>query len=264
MGAAGTWRERWTPADGQLADARWLAGGPLDRQHLRFRQLELNAQVVRFPSGQEPQFGGQAVYLMRIFGLDGDRVDRAAAGEHARRRAAFGGCCAQGRACGLRSRQCAGDRPGRLHDPRPAAGAQGDLLFDIRQCAAGQPSVHAAVVAAGSSPASISRTTGWCARRKRCWSGSTTAPARAATSRVRPPASTSSASTTNSPRRSTASRWGYRRISMPSCRAVMPMSRRWRQGASRTGSGRCRSHHLPTGRMTAASPMERPTSRSLA
>ena len=50
----------------------WPAG-PLDRQHLRFRQLELNAQVVRFPSGQEPQFGGQAVYLMRIFGIDGDR-----------------------------------------------------------------------------------------------------------------------------------------------------------------------------------------------
>ena len=65
---------RWTPGDGQIADARWLAGGPLDRRHLRFRQLELNAQVVRFPSGQEPQFGGQAVYLMRIFGIDGARI----------------------------------------------------------------------------------------------------------------------------------------------------------------------------------------------
>ncbi len=65
---------RWTPGDGQIADARWLAGGPLDRRHLRFRQLELNAQVVRFPSGQEPQFGGQAVYLMRIFGIDGVRI----------------------------------------------------------------------------------------------------------------------------------------------------------------------------------------------
>ena len=50
---------------------------PADRsiaQHVRFRQLELNAQIVRFPSGQEPQFGGQAVYLMRIFGIDGDRI----------------------------------------------------------------------------------------------------------------------------------------------------------------------------------------------
>ncbi|MGD9916129.1 MAG: hypothetical protein AB7S80_18790, partial [Rhizobiaceae bacterium] len=39
-----------------------------------FRQLELNAQMVRFPSGQEPEFGGQAVYLMRIFGIDGEAV----------------------------------------------------------------------------------------------------------------------------------------------------------------------------------------------
>jgi hypothetical protein len=65
---------RWQPDDGSKAGAVWLADGPLDRSHLRFRQLELNAQMVRFPSGQEPQFGGQAVYLMRIFGIDGDRV----------------------------------------------------------------------------------------------------------------------------------------------------------------------------------------------
>ncbi|RVD35560.1 hypothetical protein EN742_24730, partial [Mesorhizobium sp. M4A.F.Ca.ET.020.02.1.1] len=36
--------------------------------------LELNAQVVRFPSGQETEFGGQAAYLMRIFGIDGATV----------------------------------------------------------------------------------------------------------------------------------------------------------------------------------------------
>lgn len=30
--------------------------------------------MVRFPSGQEPEFGRQAVYLMRIFGIAGDRV----------------------------------------------------------------------------------------------------------------------------------------------------------------------------------------------
>lgn len=42
---------------------------------LRLKQLELNAQVVRFPSGQETTFGGQAAYLMRVFGIvaaDGD------------------------------------------------------------------------------------------------------------------------------------------------------------------------------------------------
>jgi hypothetical protein len=63
--------QRWTPGADETADARWLLGGPLDPSVLRFRQLELNAQVVRFPSGQETEFGGQAAYLMRIFGLNG-------------------------------------------------------------------------------------------------------------------------------------------------------------------------------------------------
>lgn len=63
---------RWVPQIDDTVDAGWLAGGTLDPSELEFRQLELNAQVVRFPSGQEPEFGGQAVYLMRIFGLDGD------------------------------------------------------------------------------------------------------------------------------------------------------------------------------------------------
>ncbi len=70
VGVAG----RWTPGIDENADAGWLAGGPLDRADLTFRQLELNAQIVRFPSGQEPEFGGQAVYLMRIFGIAGDTV----------------------------------------------------------------------------------------------------------------------------------------------------------------------------------------------
>lgn len=65
---------RSTPGDDEHLDVGWLTGGPLDKAGLRFRQLELNAQMVRFPSGQEPEFGGQAVYLMRIFGIAGDRV----------------------------------------------------------------------------------------------------------------------------------------------------------------------------------------------
>lgn len=66
--------KEWQAEDGQVVGAAWLQRGPLDRQSLRFRQLELNAQMVRFPSGQEPEFGGQAVYLMRIFGLSGHHV----------------------------------------------------------------------------------------------------------------------------------------------------------------------------------------------
>lgn len=58
---------RWEiPAD-RPVNAQWVAAGPLASGSLRLRQIELNAQVVRFPSGQEPEFGGQAVYLMRIF-----------------------------------------------------------------------------------------------------------------------------------------------------------------------------------------------------
>ncbi|MCR5859980.1 hypothetical protein [Mesorhizobium sp. J428] len=65
---------RWTPGLDEALDAGWLAGGALDKAGLRLKQIELNAQVVRFPSGQETEFGGQAAYLMRIFGLDGDTV----------------------------------------------------------------------------------------------------------------------------------------------------------------------------------------------
>ncbi|RUV14975.1 MAG: hypothetical protein E5W43_18575 [Mesorhizobium sp.] len=67
---------RWTPQIDEAADAGWLSGGPLDKASLSFKQLELNAQVVRFPSGQETEFGGQAAYLMRIFGIDGTTISQ--------------------------------------------------------------------------------------------------------------------------------------------------------------------------------------------
>ncbi|MER8765713.1 MULTISPECIES: hypothetical protein [unclassified Mesorhizobium] len=70
VGVAG----RWAPQLDESVDAGWLTGGPLERTALTFKQLELNAQVVRFPSGQETEFGGQAAYLMRIFGIDGAAV----------------------------------------------------------------------------------------------------------------------------------------------------------------------------------------------
>ncbi|QKD03948.1 hypothetical protein [Mesorhizobium loti] len=70
VGVAG----RWTPQLDESVDAGWLIGGPLEKTGLTFKQLELNAQVVRFPSGQETEFGGQAAYLMRIFAIDGATV----------------------------------------------------------------------------------------------------------------------------------------------------------------------------------------------
>lgn len=72
-GCAGA-SQRWMrPADMKI-DPDWLLAGPLDPSRLAFRQLELNAQVVRFPSGQETGFGGQAAYLLRIFGLTGNAM----------------------------------------------------------------------------------------------------------------------------------------------------------------------------------------------
>ena len=141
--------QRWTPADGQLADAQWLAARPA-----RSPAPSLPPARIERASGALPVRARAAI--RRAGGLSHAHLRarrrsgrRAAAGEHARRRAAFGGRSPQGRACRLCQRQCAGDRPGRLHDPGPLAGAQGDLLFDLRQCAPDQPSVHAAAVAGG-------------------------------------------------------------------------------------------------------------------
>jgi hypothetical protein len=47
--------------------AAWLLANPFKTKTLR--QIELNAQIVRMPSEMEPEFGGQAMYLMRVFGL---------------------------------------------------------------------------------------------------------------------------------------------------------------------------------------------------
>lgn len=45
---------RWTPQLDENVDAGWLAGGVLEKAQLTFKQLELNAQVVRFPRAWRP------------------------------------------------------------------------------------------------------------------------------------------------------------------------------------------------------------------
>ncbi|POR56499.1 hypothetical protein [Bosea psychrotolerans] len=47
--------------------AKAIIDGPLARARLSLKQVEINAQIVRFPSGMETQFGGQAAYLLRVF-----------------------------------------------------------------------------------------------------------------------------------------------------------------------------------------------------
>jgi len=63
--------ERWiAPKEEMTAPETlaWLKAGPL--QQLTLEQIEVNAQVVRFPSGLETEFAGQAIYLLRIYGLE--------------------------------------------------------------------------------------------------------------------------------------------------------------------------------------------------
>jgi len=52
-----------TPAD----FIAWLHRSPLNSTRLQFKQIELNAQVVRFPAGMMQETGGQATYLMRVY-----------------------------------------------------------------------------------------------------------------------------------------------------------------------------------------------------
>ena len=70
-GCAALARATLVPADLATPEARaaWLATTVLAGATGRPKQVEINAQVVRFPSGQETTFGGQAAYLMRVFGV---------------------------------------------------------------------------------------------------------------------------------------------------------------------------------------------------
>ena len=59
---------RWAHLPDGPALAQRLADGPL--QDLQLDRIEVNAQVVRFPSGLATEFAGQALYLLRAYRLD--------------------------------------------------------------------------------------------------------------------------------------------------------------------------------------------------
>jgi len=68
---AALWRNDAMAAETPAATAQRLLRGPLDMARLTFKQMEVNAQIARFPSDLESvmnrKFAGQAIYLMRIF-----------------------------------------------------------------------------------------------------------------------------------------------------------------------------------------------------
>ena len=65
---------RWTPQLDETVDAGWLIGGRARQgaTHLQAAGAEHAGDALSV--GQEPGFGGQAAYLMRIFGIDGDKI----------------------------------------------------------------------------------------------------------------------------------------------------------------------------------------------
>src|SRR6266481_28625 len=74
---AALWRIDGMDKDDPTVIARRLLQGPLDFSKLTFKQMEINAQVVRFPSDLENRenrkFAGQAIYWMRIFAFNGGK-----------------------------------------------------------------------------------------------------------------------------------------------------------------------------------------------
>ncbi|HEY8564750.1 MAG TPA: hypothetical protein VIL65_04565 [Beijerinckiaceae bacterium] len=68
--AAALWRPA-TDLAGVETQARFLQDGPLRPDRRVLKQIEVNAQAVRFPSGVETAFGGQALYLLRTFAIQG-------------------------------------------------------------------------------------------------------------------------------------------------------------------------------------------------
>ncbi|MFK0691591.1 hypothetical protein ACFX5Q_25810 [Mesorhizobium sp. IMUNJ 23033] len=253
VGVAG----RWTSQLDESVDAGWLVGGPLEKAGLSFKQLELNAQVVRFPSGQETEFGGQAAYLMRIFDFDGAAIsekplentpDAARLTEDAalkKRLADY--ISANVAVVDLGVYEIPDEFLAKKVISWSTSAAPGRPTTRLRHCSSQR--ISAGSIIPGSS---------WCARRRPWSSGWTMAPARAAIRQARPLASISSVSTTERRRRSIASRSASRRISMPKYRAARPGCAPRQTARSRTGSGRCPSRRRPPGRIQAMSTTHRP------
>jgi hypothetical protein len=66
--------QRWLDAASGTADA--LMGGPLS--HLSpIKQIEVDAQAVRWPSNERPEMGGHAEYILRVFRPAGENVEPA-------------------------------------------------------------------------------------------------------------------------------------------------------------------------------------------
>lgn len=68
---------KWTglpPAEQATALAEALSKGALNKSLIKLKQIELNMQALRYPSELKFDFGGQAIYLLRIFQEEGGKL----------------------------------------------------------------------------------------------------------------------------------------------------------------------------------------------
>jgi hypothetical protein len=68
IGNCGAVARAWAqPKESNQTTSEWLRTEPLNLEKLHFSKVEINAQIVRFPSGLETEFAGQALYLLRVY-----------------------------------------------------------------------------------------------------------------------------------------------------------------------------------------------------
>ena len=143
---ASLWRIEGIDSDDPAAIAQRLLQGPLDFSRLIFKQMEINAQVVRFPSDLENmenrKFAGQAIYWMRIFALQGWKISADQTGKYARRAGDPEGPRQAETIAGVPIKPHRRDRQWRIQDAGEPASRYRAELFHRRQRARGQSPVR--------------------------------------------------------------------------------------------------------------------------
>jgi hypothetical protein len=56
-----------------FSDPKWIQEHLLSPERFEFEKIEVNLQLIRFPSGLETEFAGQALYLLRVYGFEQEK-----------------------------------------------------------------------------------------------------------------------------------------------------------------------------------------------
>ena len=59
--------------ENRFSDPEWIQQKILEPEMFGFEKIEINMQLVRFPSGLETEFAGRALYLLRVYGFEKEK-----------------------------------------------------------------------------------------------------------------------------------------------------------------------------------------------